>query len=54
MPIVGNSFGNTLGAELGVTVQKIKLDVFFENLDLGGEKFYFKIKNGNIKKFFRI
>ena len=35
---------------LGESV-KIKLDVFFENLNLVGEKFYFKIINRNISKF---
>ena len=35
---------------LGKSV-KIKLDVFFENLNLAQEKFYFKIKNRNISKF---
>ena len=35
---------------LGESV-KIKLDIFFENLNLMGEKLYFKIKNRNISKF---
>jgi hypothetical protein len=30
---------------------KIKLDIFFKNLNLGGEKLYFKITSGNISKF---
>ena len=30
---------------------KIKLDIFFKNLNLGGEKLYFKIINRNISKF---
>ena len=30
---------------------KIKLDKFFENLNLGEKKFYFKIKSRNISKF---
>ena len=30
---------------------KIKLDIFFKNLNLGGEKIYFKIINRNISKF---
>jgi len=30
---------------------KIKLDIFFENLNLGEKKFYFKIKSRNISKF---
>ena len=35
---------------LGKSV-KIKLDVFFENLNLIEKKFYFKIINRNISKF---
>ncbi len=30
---------------------KIKLDIFFKNLNLGGEKLYFKITSRNISKF---
>ena len=30
---------------------KIKLDVFFKNINLVEKKFYFKIINGNISKF---
>jgi len=30
---------------------KIKFDIFFKNLNLGGEKLYFKITSGNISKF---
>ena len=30
---------------------KIKLNIFFENLNLGEKKFYFKIKSRNISKF---
>ena len=37
-------------AFLGESV-KINLEVFFENLNLGGKKFYFKIKNGNISRY---
>ena len=37
-------------AFLGESV-KINLEVFFENINLGGKKFYFKIKNGNISRY---
>ncbi len=37
-------------AFLGESV-KINLEVFFENLNLGGKEFYFKIKNGNISRY---